>query len=435
MTMIERSRRDFLKLGAGALGAGMALPALADQAVTHAAPRSRAASYSYNLWTYVGPAGGTNVFKKMVSDYNSTKGQNLSFNISAISGSGFPLYEAKIQSLISSGQSPDLWQNWIGSLSRPYIKAGAVQPLDAWFAKYGWDTILLPNAIDYVSYKGHRYGVPISLRLMPLWYNKKLFAKAGITAFPKTYAGVEAMNAQLVKAGITPLASGAIFGWDLMRLFQYLLEVAVGPAYHDKLLTLQASWDTPQVAEAFALLKKWGDNGWIEKGFLGTNPNDADNLFQAGKIAMDLTGGWEENQLKQAGVNEADFDVFVPPTGHTPTRFSGFAEQWQISTKVTGPRLDALGDFMNWIVQPAQVQKYFYNTGTATKNGIPAGNPGNTKILALSETYKSYTVMDEMLSPQLINVYFSLQDQVCKGSVTPKSAAQQMQKAAVKIGA
>jgi hypothetical protein len=150
---------------------------------------------------------------------------------------------------------------------------------------------------------------------------------------------------------------------------------------------------------------------------------------------MDLTGGWEEGQLKQAGANEADFDVFAPPTGHTPTRLSGFAEQWQISTKVTGPRLDALGAYMNWIIQQPQSLKYFYNSGTATKGGIPAGNPMSSKILAISEQYKTYTVMDEMLSPQLVNVFFSLQDQVCKGSITPKSAAQQMQKAAVKLGA
>lgn len=433
--MTERSRRDFLKLGAGTLGVGIALPAWADHTVALAAPRSAAAAYSYTLWTYTNPVGGTNVIKQMVADFNSGKQQNVSFNISAIAGSGFPLYEAKIQSLISSGQTPDLWQNWIGSLARPYITAGAVQPLDAWFTKYGWNKILLQNAINYVSYKGHKYGVPISLRLMPFWYNKKLFAKAGITTLPTTYDGVEAMNNRLLKAGITPLASGAIYGWDLMRLFQYLLEVAVGPAYHDKLLNLQASWNTPQVADAFALLKKWGDSGWIEKGFLGTSPNDADNLFQAGKIAMDLTGGWEEGQLKQSGANEADFAVFAAPTGHTPTRISGFAEQWQISTKVTGPRLDALGEYMNWIVQRAQMQKYFYNTGTATMGGIPAGNPGNASILTLSQKVGSYTVMDEALSPQLINVFFSLQDQVCKGSITPKSAAQQMQKAAQKIKA
>jgi len=425
------SRRDILRIGVGALGAGVLLPSATGLAMARAATRSHgAAPSSYTLWTYTNPVGGTNVIKQMAAAYNAAKHQSISFNISAIAGSGFPLYEAKIQSLIASGQAPDFFQNWIGSLSKPYITSGAVQPLDAWFTQYGWNKILLQDAIDYVSYKGHKYGVPISLRLMPFWYNKKLFAKAGVT-LPKTYAEFESMNNTLVKHGISPLASGALFGWDLMRLFQYLLEVAVGPAYHDRLLSLQASWDTPAVADAFSLLKQWGDNGWIEKGYLGTNPNDADNLFQAGKIAMDLTGGWEEGQLKQSGANEADFDVFAAPTGHTPTRISGFAEQWQISTKVTGPRLASLGEYMNWIVQQPQMGKYFYNSGTATKGGIPTGNPLSAKILALSEKVKSYTVMDEALSQQFINTFFSLQDQVCKGSVSPKSAAQQMQKAAL----
>lgn len=376
-------------------------------------------------------AGGTNVIKQMEAAFNAKKGQDVSFDISAIAGSGDVLYEAKIQSLISSGQEPDLFQNWIGSLAEPYIKAGVVHRLDPWFQQYGWHKILLQDAIDYVSYNGHQYGVPVSLRLMPFWYNKTLFAKAGVTP-PKTYAEFEAMNDRLVKHNIPPLASGAIYGWDLMRLFEYLLETAGGPALHDQLLRLETSWANSAVVDAFGMLKKWGDKGWIEKGFLGTNPNDADNLFQAGKIAMDLTGGWEEGQLKQSGAKEADYDVFVAPTGHTPNRLSAFSEQWQISSKVSGQCLDVLGVYMNWIIQPAQSLKYFYNSGTATIDGIPPGNPLSTKILNIAKTHKTFTVFDEALGQQLANAFFALQDDVCKGSMNPKAAAVQMEKAVQK---
>ena len=437
--MAEMSRRDFLRIGTGALGAGVFLPSATGFAQRWSTARSMArlarsqaaTPYSYTLWTYTNPVGGTNLIKQMAAAYNAAKQQGVSFNISAIAGSGDVLYEAKIQSLISSGQEPDLFQNWIGSLAQPYIKAGAVHQLDSWFHKYGWNKILLQDAIDYVSYNSHQYGVPISLRLMPFWYNKQLFAKAGV-APPKTYADFETMNDTLVKHNIPPLASGAIYGWDLMRLFEYLLEVAGGPALHDQLLRLEVSWNHPAVVDAFGLLKKWGDRGWIEKGFLGTNPNDADNLFQAGKIAMDLTGGWEEGLLKQAGANEADFDVFVAPTGHTPNRLSAFSEQWHISSKLSGPRLDALGEYMNWAIQPAQSLKYFYNSGTATLGGIPAGNPLSAKILNIAQTHKTFTVFDEALGQQLANAYFAVQDEVCKGSMSPKNAAVQMAKAVQK---
>ena len=433
------SRRDFLRTGAGALGAGVFLPAMAPfsnrwslaQPLIRLAHSHAAASYSYTMWTYTNPVGGTNVIKQMEAAFNAATNQDISFNISAIAGSGDVLYEAKIQSLISSGQEPDLFQNWIGSLAQPYIKAGAVLRLDSWFQHYGWNKILLQDAIDYVSYNGHQYGVPVSLRLMPFWYNKKLFARAGVTP-PNTYAEFETMNDTLVKHSIPPLASGAIYGWDLMRLFEYLLETAGGPALHDQLLRLETSWNNPAVVDAFGMLKKWSDKGWIEKGFLGTNPNDADNLFQAGKIAMDLTGGWEEGQLKQSGANETDFDVFVAPTGHTPNRLSAFSEQWHISSKLSGPRLQVLGEYMNWIVQRSQSLKYFYNSGTATLGGIPSGNPLSAKILNIARTHKTFTVFDEALGQQLANAFFALQDEVCKGSLSPRGAAAQMAKAVQK---
>jgi raffinose/stachyose/melibiose transport system substrate-binding protein len=434
--MADPSRRDFLRIGTGALGVGVLLPSPAGltgrSLLARLAERPHAAaSYSYDLWTYTNPVGGTNVIKQMEAAFNAAKQQAISFNISAIAGSGDVLYEAKIQSLISSGREPDVFQNWIGSLAQPFIKAGAVRPLDSWFQQYGWHKILLQDAIDYVTYNGHRYGVPVSLRLMPFWYNKTLFKKVGVSP-PKTYAEFEAMNDTLVKHNIAPLASGAIYGWDLMRLFEYLLETTAGPTLHDQLIRLETSWANPAVADAFALLKKWGDKGWIEKGFLGTNPNDADNLFQAGKIAMDLTGGWEEGQLKQSGADEAAYDVFVAPTGHTPNRLSAFSEQWHISSKVSGPRLAALGEYMNWIIQPAQSLKYFYNSGTATVGGIPSGNPLSAKILSIAQTHKTFTVLDEALGQQLANAYFALQDEVCKGSLNPKSAAAQMEKAVQK---
>lgn len=57
-------------------------------------------------------------------------------------------------------------------------------------------------------------------------YNKDLFAKAGITAPPKTWAEFEDVCAKLVKAGITPITvddayMAAFFGYNLTRMIGY----------------------------------------------------------------------------------------------------------------------------------------------------------------------------------------------------------------------
>jgi raffinose/stachyose/melibiose transport system substrate-binding protein len=349
-------------------------------------------------------------------------------------GTGAPLYEAKIRSLISAGDQPDFFLNWIHSLAFPYIKQGLIAPTAAWFAKYGWDKLLYQDATDYVKYKGVPYGVPVSLLGMPFWYRPSVFKKAGVSV-PHTFAQFESAMDSISKMGVAPVAVGEIYGWDLMRIFEYLLEVSVGPTVHDQLINRQTSWNTPGVADAFGLLKKWADNKWLLPGFGGTNPNDADSLYVAGRAAMDLTGPWEETSVQAAGAPEGDFDVFIGPTDHTPLRFSGFTTQWQVSSKLSSQKMDALGEFFNWTLQPKVQRKYYaINGATATVDGAPPQFRIGRRILELQSTHETFTVMDEALGQEVINNLYTIMDSVTKGNMTPTAAAAAMQSAVQKYG-
>ena len=110
-----------------------------------------------------------------------------------------------------------------------------------------------------------------------------------------------------------------------------------------QLINLQTSWNKPEVAEAFALLKKWGDQ-WLVKGFLGTTANDSTLLFTGGKVAQQLQGSWITDQIKGAGASLDDYGLFVPPVGNGQARMAGFAQQYMVSSKLSGKKLDALGD-------------------------------------------------------------------------------------------
>ena len=368
--------------------------------------------------------------KQYEGAYNKLGRYNVTLDINELPGSGATLYPSKIQSLISSGAPPDLFEDWVGSLAAPFIQEGAVQPLTAWYDKYGWSKILNPVAVDYCTVNAKLYGVPTALQTMPGWYNKTLFAKADVSV-PTTYDEWEQVNTKLLKAGITPAGEAAIDGWDIMRLFEHLLEVTAGPKLHDQLLALEASWNTPAVVEAFSLFKKWSDQGWVEKGWLGSNPNETVALFTAGKCAQQIQGPWGTLNITSAGANLADFDVFAPPGSAGPARLAGFGQQYLISTHVTGARLDALGDFWNWFIQPAQSQKYFYGGSTATNNGLPMGASEADvlahKIFSFGK-YGGYLIQDEALGTELVDNYFTLQTAVGGDKMTPQDAAAQMQK-------
>lgn len=422
--MTAISRRKFLQYGAGVVGAATLLPTGLAAAQTKRPLRftSHAKSFTYNMWSYDNPPG-VKTLQQMVAAYNKTAEMKVNFKISTIAGSGATVYPAKIQSLISSGSPPDLFLDWIGTLASPFVDEGAVQPLTEWYKRYGWNKVLLADGIHYVTFKGQPYEVPTAVNTLPVWYYKTAFQKAG-TKVPKTYAQWEATNNALLKAGYIPAAEAVIDGWDIMRLFEQLLEMTAGPALHDHLLNLQTSWSDHAVVEAFTLLKEWGDK-WVEKGALGTNPNDAGLLFTSGKAAQSIQGPWEQTNLT-AGT-ESEYDMFVPPGEHGPaSRIGGFAQGYMIGAHVKGSALDALGEFFNWFVQAKQSQKYFYDGGTATIDGVPHNNALGMKALHITETTGVYLIQDEALGTSLANSYFAIQQGVLAGSVAPKAAAVKM---------
>jgi raffinose/stachyose/melibiose transport system substrate-binding protein len=424
------TRGELLRRGAGAAGALAVLgplglrSAAADAADVHA-------SYTYNLWNFDN-ADSLKLDKAAYAAASKmVKSAQVKFKISNLTGSGATLYPSKIVSLIQAGQAPDTWESWGGTLAAPYLKAHGAHDLSDWFKKYNWNKKLSSGAINFLSVNGKPYGVPYVTYSIPVFYNKKLFAQAGITP-PTTYDQWEANNNALVKAGITPMSEAVIDGWDIMRLFEHLLEVTAGPKLHDQLINLQTGWNKPQVADAFGLLKKWGDQ-WLEKGYIGTNANDSTLLFTGGKVAQQLQGSWVTDQIKGGGGSLDDYGLFVPPGDKGPARMAGFAQQYMVSSKLSGPKLDALGEFFNAFVSVPVQSKILNTPSTATIGGFNGtGQPLLASYVKGTQTGKLYTIQDQAFSPALSNAYFAIQAGVGKGDIAPKDAAAQMDAAITK---
>lgn len=126
-------------------------------------------------------------------------------------------------------------------------------------------------------------------------YNKDLFAKAGVTTTPKTWAEFEDVCAKLVRAGITPITvddayMAAFFGYNLSRMIGYEKTLAMADSNNFK---------DPAVREFGQI---WGD--FAKKGYISRQA--ASNIYPAGqieeiaagKVAMYLNGTWLPNEIK-----------------------------------------------------------------------------------------------------------------------------------------
>ena len=370
-------------------------------------------------------AAQAKVLNEAIAEYEKAN-PNIKITQNTVAGTGAATFPNVLRTSIAGGRAPDIFTMWAGTVAAPFINAGFATDMSSYYTKYNWNKLLLPSAVKTITYGGKVYGVPMDLRGMSLFYRKDLLAKAGVTP-PTTFAQLEAACGKLKAQNVPCVSTAGTYGWHVMRLFDFFLEHTAGPALHDQLLSGKTSWDNKAVVDAFALLKKWTDNGWLPNGYMGITPSQAAQLFQQGKAAMILEGDWFVPQNASAGLTSAQYGFVAPPSASK--RLEGFAEQLMISQQ--SKNKDAAAAFLNWWIQPATQTKYYaVNGSSATAKALPSrsSDPAGYSYAQLVSKSSTYPVMDQSFPPEFMSTtFFRLQSAVAAGQITPADAAKQMQ--------
>jgi len=365
---------------------------------------------------------------QMFAEYTKSK-PGVEIIHESMAGTGAGTYTEVLETGMASGTGPDVFFEWGGELAGFFIDAGYVEPMEPYWKKYNWDKIIIPWAKKAITRKGTVWGAPICSMGMSFWYRVDLWKKLGLTE-PKTYAEVEALCDKVKGAGIYPLSLAGKYGWMVMRLVDYLLEVSCGPELHDQLNALTASWNRPEVIRAYTMFKKWVDKGWIIPGFMAVSPDDARMPMYQGKALMVFEGTWMETVFKSDEQDVNNFDFFVHPTDHKPLRVSGFPEQYMISKACKYK--DAAAEFINWYIQP-ETQKKYLGTALASTATIgvypdPKELPSTVKWRKILEQLEGvFPPTDQAFAPELMHYYFEVQDALVGGQMTPVEGAKRMQ--------
>ena len=333
----------------------------------------------------------------------------------------------------SSGSMPDAWYNWGGSLASSYEKDGLALDLTDRLAKDGLDKQIIPSAFRLAALDGRLYGVPYRITPVSFIYRKSLFAKIGVQP-PKTFAELEDIAAKLKAAGITPFSIGGKYSWLTMRFTDFLLEHFAGPDLNDKLMSLQVSWNRPEVIAAFAKIQEWTQKGYFPPGFLSVDPmQDMTPMFDGSAAMVIETPSAESTRIIPAKLDPADFGTFMDPTDHTPHRVSGFINQIQVSASAHKDVQEAAISFAEFVVGKQVMQETLPSFGgPSTVLGVMP--PDNLAIQSqwakwLQGDVGLYLIGDQALPQPVVTAYWGAQDGVALGSVTPKDAAAQVQTA------
>lgn len=327
-------------------------------------------------------------------------------------------HKAALRVAARSDQGPDIYFMWAGlGLGGEFVNAGLSKPLDSYYAQYKWDDRLTPTSIAASkAYAGGRHGVPYTFHGEALYYNKALFAKAGITAPPVTYDELKADAKKLKSAGIPAFTFGGSVNWHLMRLMDAILETKCGADKHDALKALKADWSAEAcVADSFGELRDWSSN-YILSPFMGIDQAQSFNLFVAGRAAMMLEGDWLVAQLKDAGAADT-FDLFPIPTG--TNRLYSFSEYYYVSSKSKAP--DAAAKFLDYLTSDEVQQKYLGVLGSISVNkNVKYANlaPMNQRWLDIFAKYdKAFINGDQAFPLAVATEYFRVINEVAAGKI------------------
>ena len=103
----------------------------------------------------------------------------------------------KVATLIQNKQYPDILE---GNPAPPYAQSGLIYKVSDVLSP---STIsnLIPKFLNDGAYQGTDYGIPFTTSTRALYYNKKIFAAAGIASAPATWAELQADAAKIKAKG------------------------------------------------------------------------------------------------------------------------------------------------------------------------------------------------------------------------------------------
>ncbi len=192
----------------------------------------------------------------------------------------------KLTAAITAGDAPDAVIQPIEAVG---IKAARNQVED--ITKYITDDIknlYYENYWDTVVYEGKVYALPFNTDTRLVFYNKKMFADAGINEFPKTWDEMLAVADKLDKKAADGSYSTVAFIPTLGNFGFDTIAIGNGGNLFDDFMNPNVPMlNSKQNVEALEWMAKWrdryGQNIYNSYADLGSGAND---LFITGKVAM-----------------------------------------------------------------------------------------------------------------------------------------------------
>lgn len=333
-------------------------------------------------------------WQAMADEWAEESGQSV--EVSAIEVEDF---KTRLATQTQAGDLPDLYNTWGGGVLAEQVEAGLVRDIS------GLPCLdkVNPVALEAYTIDGKLYAIPFDQGVVGFWYNKDLFAQAGITTPPTTWAEFTEDVQILKDAGITPIALGGGDKWPIHYYWTYLVMRLAGL---DGLATAAEAGDfsDPAFVQAGQLLADLAAMEPFQEGYESATYGEADGQaahMGEGIAAMELMGQWGPQVQRDAsgteGIGESlGFFPFPSVDGGpgTATEFLGGGGGFAAGAEAP----DEIEDFMCYLLEEE-------NQARSVKDGNMSTVASNPEAVLPEPNHEQQAVIDAMATATDTQLY------------------------------
>jgi raffinose/stachyose/melibiose transport system substrate-binding protein len=380
-------------------------------------------------WWHIGTVEEQGAFWQQIADEYMEMNPNVTIEITILENEAF---KSRLVTVMQSDEPPDLFQSWGGGVLWQFADAGLVRDISPELEGEWKDSFSAQAALELYGQDGEYYGVPWSWGAVGMFYNKALFAEAGLDpeAPPATWEEFLAAVQTLKDAGITPIALGEGDRWPGHFWWVYLAirlggEDAFLAAYNrDGAFTDEPYVQAGQYLQQLVELEPFPD------GFLGlTYPDQAGDMGDA-EAAMELMGQWapsvQGGSSEQGGIGE-DLGWFpfpvIPEGAGNPNDVMGGGDGYAVGRDAPDEAVDFLKYITSEDVQRRGAEIWIVPVIGAAEDAVTDDPIMGTIIQARNEAPYFQLYYDQFLPPAVAGAVLDATEGIFAGSLSPEDAA------------
>jgi len=224
--------------------------------------------------------------------------------------------QTKLRTALSAGTVVDFMDQDSDQLAGGMMSEGLGLALDD-YLDAAFRDVFSPGVLEqYKNYDGHIYLMPIMSSPVMFWYNKDIFAEAGVTQPPATWDDFLTTCDAISNIGYAPIVTESNVGEYDNYWFMYLVERLKGPDFllesiEDKTGEM---WKDPAYATAISMFQDLWTRGCIQEEVKGYLWPAGQNMLASDQAGMELNGAWLPNELGSTTRPDFNWGGFAFPS-------------------------------------------------------------------------------------------------------------------------